>query len=68
MKSQEISRDIYSLKEDAEYDPYQMQEIERRLDTIFTMKRNMEIQYRNIRIQRAIKKRNWINRKCRWNK
>ena len=36
---QETSRDIYSLKEDAEYDPYQMQEIERRLDTIFTMKR-----------------------------
>lgn len=36
---QETSRDIYSLKEDAEYDPYQMQEVERRLDTIFTMKR-----------------------------
>ena len=36
---QETSRDIYSLKEDTEYDPYEMQEIERRLDTIFTMKR-----------------------------
>ena len=31
--------DIYSLKEETEYDPYEMQEIERRLDTIFTMKR-----------------------------
>ena len=36
---QETSRDIYSLKEDTDYNPYEMQEIERRLDTIFTMKR-----------------------------
>lgn len=36
---QETSRDIYSLKEDTDYNPYEMQEVERRLDTIFTMKR-----------------------------
>lgn len=36
---QETSRDIYALKEDTDYNPYEMQEIERRLDTIFTMKR-----------------------------
>ena len=36
---QETSRDIYSLKEDTEFDQYEMQEIEKRLDTIFTMKR-----------------------------